>query len=37
VGEQTVLFIAVEYTVPVNLLVYSFELHFNPTSTGGKF
>ncbi len=37
VGDQTVLFIAVDYTVPVNLLVYSFALHFNPTSTGGRF
>ncbi len=36
-GESTTWFIAVDYTVPVNLLVYSYDLHFNPTSKGGKF
>ena len=36
-GENQVIYIAVDYTVPVNLLVRSFELHFNPTSTGGRF
>lgn len=36
-GEQVVVFIAVDYTVPVDLLVYSFALHFNPTSRGGPF
>jgi hypothetical protein len=36
-GAYTTWFIAVDYTVPVNLLVYSFDLHFNPTSKGGKF
>ena len=36
-GESMHWYIAVDYTVPVNLLVYSFKLHFNPTSTGGKF
>lgn len=36
-GEYTYWYIAADYAVPVNLLVYSFDLHFNPTSTGGKF
>jgi hypothetical protein len=36
-GAYTTWFIAVDYTVPVNLLVYSFDLHFNPTSKGGMF
>jgi len=36
-GEYTVWYIAVDYTVPVNFLVYSYSLHFNPTSKGGKF
>ena len=35
--ENPVLYIAVDYTVPVNLLVYSFSLHFSPTSVGGRF
>ncbi len=35
--ENPVLFIAVDYTVPVNLLTFSFTLHFNPSSTGGRF
>lgn len=34
-GEQVVLFIAVDYTVSVDLLVYKLPLHFNPTSKGG--
>ena len=29
--------IAVDYTVPVNLFVYSYSRHFRPTSTGGRF
>lgn len=36
-GEYTTWFIAVDYTVPVDFLVYSYSLHFNPTSRGGKF
>jgi hypothetical protein len=36
-GETQQIYIAVDYTVPVNLLVRSFELHFNPSSTGGRF
>ena len=36
-GEHSTLYIAVHYTVPVNLRVYSFAMHFNPTSTGGRF
>jgi hypothetical protein len=36
-GAYTTWFIAVDYTVPVNLMVYSFDLHFNPTSKSGKF
>jgi hypothetical protein len=32
-----VIYIAVDYAVPVNLLVYSFSLHFTPTSTGITF
>lgn len=32
-----VIFIAVDYTVPVNLVMYSFSLHFTPTSTGITF
>ncbi len=35
--ENPVLFIAADYTVPVNLFVYSFTLHFRPTSNGGRF
>jgi hypothetical protein len=35
--DHRVIYIAVDYTVPVNLLVYSFSLHFSPTSTGGRF
>jgi hypothetical protein len=35
--EYPVWYIAVDYAVPVNLLVYSYSLHFTPTSTGGKF
>lgn len=37
VGDQTVLFLAADYTVRVDLLVHSFDLHFNPTSKDGKF
>jgi hypothetical protein len=32
-----VIFIAVDYTVPVNLGMYSFSLHFTPTSSGITF
>jgi hypothetical protein len=35
--ERPIIYIAVDYKVPVNLLVYSFSLHFSPTSAGGKF
>jgi hypothetical protein len=35
--EYPVIFIAVDYTVNVNLLVYSYDVHFYPTSRGGKF
>jgi hypothetical protein len=35
--ENPVLYIAVDYTVPVNLFVYSYSRHFRPTSTGGRF
>jgi hypothetical protein len=35
--EGPVFFIAVDYTVPINLVVYSFPRHFNPTSEGGRF
>jgi hypothetical protein len=35
-GEYTTWYIAVDYTVPVDLLVYSYRLHFNPTSRAGK-
>jgi hypothetical protein len=37
IPESPVLYLAVNYTVPVNLPLYSFNLHFSPTSTGGKF
>ncbi len=37
VGEYTTWYIAVDYTVKVDLLVYSFPLHFMPTSKGGMF
>ena len=30
-------YIAVDYTVPVNLFVYSYSRHFTPSSTGGRF
>jgi hypothetical protein len=36
-GEYTYWHIAVDYSVPVDLLVYSFKLRFRPTSKGGKF
>jgi hypothetical protein len=35
-GENQTIYIAVDYTVPVNLLVYSFTLHFSPTSRSGR-
>jgi hypothetical protein len=35
-GAPTV-FLAAEYSVPVNLLGYSFELYFRPTSTSKSF
>ena len=37
VGEYTTWYVAVDYTAKVDLLVYSFKLHFNPTSKGGMF
>jgi hypothetical protein len=33
-GEKETLFISVDYFVTVNLIVYSFNLHFSPTSKG---
>jgi hypothetical protein len=36
-GEYTVWYIAVDYMVRVDLLVYSFNMNFHPTSKGGKF
>jgi hypothetical protein len=36
-GEYTYWYIAVDYAAPVDLFVYSFNLHFTPTSKGGKF
>jgi hypothetical protein len=36
-GERTTWYIAVDYTVPVNLLVYSYRVHFNTTSVDNKF
>jgi hypothetical protein len=35
-SESRVVYIKVDYTVPVNLFVYSFRFHFHPTS-GNKF
>jgi hypothetical protein len=35
--ENPLIFIAVDYSVPVNLLVYSFKLHFTPASSGARF
>jgi hypothetical protein len=36
-GERTTWYIAVDYTALVNLLVYSYTVHFNATSVGNKF
>jgi divalent metal cation (Fe/Co/Zn/Cd) transporter len=36
-GENATIYIEVNYSVPVNLIVYSFELHFSPSSTGARF
>jgi hypothetical protein len=36
-GEYAAWYIAVDYAVPVDLVVSSFTLHFNPTSKGEKF
>jgi hypothetical protein len=36
-AENPLIFIAVDYWVPVNLLVYSFKLHFTPASSGARF
>ena len=36
-GEYTTWYIAVDYTVKADLLVYSLPLHFKPTSKGGGF
>jgi hypothetical protein len=35
--DAPALYLAVDYTAPVNLPGYSFTLHFTPTSTGGRF
>jgi hypothetical protein len=35
--EAPILFLAVDYTVPVHLPGYTFTLHFTPTSAGGRF
>lgn len=35
--DAPALYLAVDYTVPVNLPGYSFTLHFTPSSTGGRF
>ena len=35
--QNPVIYIAVDYTVPVNLLVYSFSFDFHPTSASGRF
>lgn len=37
VGEYTTWYVAVDYTVKVDLLVFSLPLHFMPTSKGGMF
>ncbi len=37
VGEYTTWYIAVDYTVKVDLLMLSFPLHFTPSSKGGMF
>jgi hypothetical protein len=36
-GENATIFIVVDYSVPVNLLVYSFKLRFTPSSSGARF
>ncbi len=36
-GEYTAWYVAVDYTVKVDLLVYSLPLHFTPSSKGGMF
>ena len=35
--QAPVFFLAVDYTVPVNLPGYTVTLHFAPTSAGGRF
>jgi hypothetical protein len=35
-GVNQTIEISVDYSVPVNLVVYSFVLHFNPTSGGAR-
>ncbi|MBZ5549815.1 MAG: hypothetical protein LAO22_17960 [Acidobacteriia bacterium] len=35
--QALVFFLAVDYTVPINLPGYSVTLHFAPTSAGGRF
>jgi hypothetical protein len=37
VGEYATWYVAVDYTVQVNLLLFSLPLHFTPTSQGGMF
>ncbi len=34
-ADSPSVYLAVDYTVPVNLLVYTYTLHFTPSSTGG--
>ena len=36
-SEYPTFYLAAEYTVPVNLLVYKYNLHFTPSSSGGRF
>lgn len=35
--EAPVFFLAVDYTVPINLPGYTVILHYSPTSAGGRF
>lgn len=36
-GADAIVYLAVEYSVPVHLPGYAVTLHFAPTSTGGRF
>jgi hypothetical protein len=31
-GEKSILYVAADYTVPVNMVLFSFNLHFTPSS-----